>query len=309
MIKVLITGAAGFVGAALVKECLNKGMFVYAIDVVENPFTRIKLHDNNLVYIQKDLVEFHELEPELRNKGIDVFYHFAWKGSAGPLREDFKCQIDNALLAVDILKFAKSIGCTKFVFAGTIMEFETSEVVYSQETKPQMTYSYGVGKSLAHQLCKLLANKLGIDLVWGYITNAFGVGESSPRLINTTIRKCINHEKLSFTSGIQNYDFIYIDDVARAFYLLGEKGKANKAYMIGSGHARPLRDFLTILVNICDEKAIPCFGNIPFTGVNQSLATFSISEIEKDCGFEPQISFEDGISRTFEWIKKEEKKQ
>lgn len=306
MNKVLITGAAGFVGSALIKECLDKGLFVYAIDVVEDPSFRLPLDNKNLIYIQKDLTKFQELESELVNENIDTFYHFAWKGSAGPLREDYICQVDNALLAVELMKFAKSIGCSKFVFAGTIMEFETNEAIYSLETKPQMAYLYGVGKSLAHQLCKPVANKIGIDLVWGYITNTFGVGELSPRLINTTIRKCINHEELNFTSGTQNYDFIYIDDVAKAFYLLGEKGKANKAYMIGSGHARPLKEFLTILVKTCDKDAVPNFGNVPFTGVNQSLETFSIHELEKDCDFKPQVSFEEAIRRTFEWLKKEE---
>ena len=309
MNKVLITGAAGFVGSAVAKECLNNGLIVYAIDIVEDPSFRLPLENKNLIYMQKDLTKYNELKSELNGKNIDTFFHFAWKGSAGPLREDYFCQIDNALLTVDLMKFAKLLGCSKFVVAGTIMEFETNEAIYSQGTRPHMSYIYGVGKALAHQLCKPIANNIGIDLVWGYITNTFGVGESSPRLINSTIRKCINHEELNFTSGTQNYDFIYIEDVARAFYLLGEKGKANKGYMIGSGNARPLKEFLEILVKTCDKYAIPNFGNVPFTGVNQSLETYSIKEFEQDCDFKPHISFEDGVKKTFDWLNMEENKR
>lgn len=308
MNRVIITGAAGFVGSALVKECLKNGLEVYAIDIVDNPSFRLPLENKKLTYIKKDLANFRELKNILDIKNIDTFFHLAWKGSAGPLREDYKCQIDNAVLTVELMKFAKELGCLKFVVAGTIMEFETFEAIYSQETKPHMAYIYGVGKSLAHQLCKTSANQIGIDLVWGYITNAYGVGEFSPRLINSSIRKCINHEELNFTAGTQNYDFVYIDDVARAFYSIGKKGKANKGYMIGSGNARPLKQFLSLLVKTCDKNAAPNFGSVPFTGVNLSLDTFSIKELETDCGYKPSVSFEEGIRRTFEWLKQEDTK-
>jgi UDP-glucose 4-epimerase len=137
---------------------------------------------------------------------------------------DENVQVQNAMWTVACLRTAKAIGCKRFVCAGSIMEFEAHEAIYAQESKPGMPYLYGVGKVLAHELCKPIANQLGIDLVWAYITNAYGVGESSPRFINTTLRKINNYEKLEFTSGTQNYDFIYIDDVAEAFYLLGIKG-------------------------------------------------------------------------------------
>lgn len=305
MNNVVVTGAAGFVGSALVKECLKHDATVYAIDIVDDPSFRLPLGNKSLFYIKNNLSSIDELFSILSEKKIDVFYHFAWNGSAGPLREDYEVQIANALLTVKLLEFAKKIGCKKFVVAGTIMEFETFEAVYSQGTKPQTAYIYGVGKSLAHQICKPIANKIGIDLVWGYITNAYGVGELSPRLINTTIRKCINKEPLNFTSASQNYDFVYIDDVANAFYLLGNKGKANKGYLIGSGDAKPLKEFLISLINVCNKKAIPSFGSVPFTGVNQNLRVFSIDDIKKDCGYAPSVSFEDGVKRTYDWLIKE----
>lgn len=303
MNRVVVTGAAGFVGSAVVNECLKNNVFVYAVDVVDFPKNRLPSNNKNLVYIKHDISDLVGLLIELKDNRIDTFFHFAWEGSAGPKREDYECQVKNATLSVELMKLAKRIGCSRFVFAGTIMEFEVSQTTFAQSTKPKMPFIYGVGKSLAHQLCKPIANQIGIDLVWAYITNAYGVGELSPRLINTTIRKCINHEPLEFTSGIQNYDFVYIDDVARAFYLIGEKGLANKAYMIGSGEAKPLKEFLSILVKTCDKDAKPLFGNIPFTGVNQEIGLFSIDELVNDCGYKPSVSFEEGIKKTYLWLK------
>lgn len=298
--KAIVTGANGFVGSALVKKLVENNIEVLAIDL---SFSNSRLDDNKLIKtLELSIADIASLN--VNQNEYDLFYHFAWVGSAGPLRMDEKIQTQNALWTVDCLRLASLIGCKKFICAGSIMEYEVHEVMYAQETKPNLAYIYGVGKVLAHELCKPIANALGIDLVWAYITNAYGVGEKSPRFINTTLRKIINNEPLEFTSGTQNYDFIYIDDVANAFYLLGLKGKANKGYMIGSGNAKPLKEFIIEMCNENSKDNPPLFGNIPFTGVNVSIDTFSIEEIKNDCGFEAKVTFAEGTKRTIEWLRK-----
>ena len=298
--KAIVTGANGFVGSALVKRLIKAGYDVLAIDL---SFEKPRFEVNKQVELLELSIEHINKLPELIDAKYDIFFHFAWIGSAGPLRTDEKIQTQNALWTVDCLKIASQIGCKKFVCAGTIMEFEVHDVMYSQGTKPALPYIYGVGKVLAHELCKPIANQLGIELVWSYITNAYGVGENSPRFINTTLRKIIAHEPLEFTSGVQNYDFVYIDDVAEAFYLLGEKGKANKGYLIGSGDAKPLKEFIK---EMCEENSKdnpPLFGNVPYTGVNTPIETFSIKDLQEDCGYSAKVSFKEGTKRNLEWLK------
>lgn len=298
--NVIVTGANGFVGSALINELTKNGCEVAAIDICFDlsKFTNIKL-----VKFYKTSVEDLESIFDELNERYDVFYHFARKGSAGQLRSDENVQVKNALETVRCLRFASKIGCKKFICAGSIMEFEANEAIYSQETKPSVNYIYGVGKVLAHELCKPISNSLNIDLVWAYITNAYGIGEKSPRFLNTTLRKIINGEKLEFTAATQNYDFIYIDDVARAFYALGTCGKPNKSYLIGSGNAKPLKDFIYEIIEATKSIEKPHFGNVPFTGVNLSLDTYSIKEIQNDCTFKPEVKFKEGVLRTFNWLK------
>lgn len=299
--KAIVTGANGFVGSNVVKKLLRENIEVLAIS---RSFEKSRLEDNhNLRKLEMDIKDITKLKEFVNNGEYELFYHFAWNGSAGPKRCDEMIQAENALQTVECLKMASKLGCKKFIVAGSIMEYEVNEVMYTQNTKPGLPYIYGVGKVLAHELCKPIANSLGIDLIWGYITNAYGVGENSPRFINTTLRKIINHDKLEFTSGVQNYDFIYIDDVANAFYLLGLYGKANKGYMIGSGTAKPLKEFI---IEMCNEHAgdnKPLFGNVPFTGVNISLDVYSTKDIEQDCGFKPVVNFKEGTKRTLEYLK------
>lgn len=304
--RYIVTGASGFVGSNLVKELLShtETEEVVCLDLSRN----IERFPENpkIRFIELSVDKIEELKNLIEKNTIDVFFHFAWVGSAGPLRMDEKVQTQNALWTVACLRTAAELGVRKFVVAGSIMEFEAHEVIYAQGTKPGLPYIYGIGKVLAHELCKPIANALGIDLVWAYITNTYGVGEKSPRFINTTMRKIIHGERLEFTSGTQNYDFVYIDDVVRAFYLLGTKGIANNSYVIGSGNAKPLKEFILEMTNANSPDNPPHFGDVPFTGTNLSLETFSTSQIEKDCGFKAQVSFAEGTRRTMEWLKTEE---
>jgi nucleoside-diphosphate-sugar epimerase len=126
------------------------------------------------------------------------------------------------------------------------------------------------------------------------ITNAYGVGEFSPRFVNTT---------LQFTAATQNYDFVYVSDVAQAFYKVALNGKPFCEYMIGSGNAKPLKEFILEMVNSCGPDCTPLFGDVPFTGTNMPLDTFDISDIKNDCGFVPEISFSEGTKLTMDWLK------
>lgn len=307
MNKVLITGADGFVGSYTVNEFLANGVEVCAVDLAQSP-RRLKKQPG-LEYFQCDISKGLEtLMHKYKNQGIDTFIHFAWAGSAGPQRTDYRLQLDNAACAVECLKVAKDIGCSRFLCAGSIMEYEVEAVVHAQGQKPGMGYIYGMGKHTAHSLCKAVAANLGIDLLWPMITNAYGVGELSPRFINTTLRKIIADAPLEFTAATQNYDFVYVSDVARAFYLIAEHGIPFSEYMIGSGQAAPLKEFILRMINTCAPDARPLFGNVPYTGINMSLERFDCGKLKQDCGFEPEVTFEEGITRTMQWIKEYDRK-
>lgn len=302
MNKVIITGADGFVGSNTVNYFLQQGIEVLALDICESP-RRLTPDGVKLKYMQCDIANTQSLKEKIQANYYDTFIHFAWAGSAGPDRIDYNLQMQNALNTVECMKVAKELGCTRFVCAGSIMEYEVEAAVHAQGSQPGMGYIYGMGKHIAHCLCKAVAANIEIELVWPMITNAYGVGELSPRFVNTTLRKCINNEPLQFTAATQNYDFIYVTDVARAFYYIAKNGKPFCEYMIGSGHARPLKEFILEMQQECAPDSKPLFGDIPFTGTNMPLSTFDTADTEKDTGFKPEISFAQGTRMTMEWLK------
>lgn len=301
MDKVIITGADGFVGCYTVQYFLEQGVTVLALDMGETP-RRLAEHPL-LTYKRCDITDTAGMMEMIPAGEYDTFIHFAWAGSAGAARVDYQLQMQNALNTVACLKAAKELGCKRFVCAGSIMEYEVEAAIHSQGSRPGMGYIYGMGKHIAHGMCKSIAADIGIELVWPMITNAYGAGELSLRFVNTTIRKIIKGEPLQFTAATQNYDFVYVTDVARAFYLIAKNGKPFCEYMIGSSTARPLKKFILEMVESLAPDQTPLFGDIPFTGTNMPLSIFDTSATEADCGFKAQVSFAEGTRMTMEWLK------
>lgn len=299
----VVTGANGFVGSAVVKELLSNNYKVYAV-VRNNHSDRLSDLDN-VEIVNCELSDIDRLSEQITEK-CDVFYHFAWSGSAGKDRANTRLQLDNVQWAVESIRAAKKFGCSRFVFAGSIVEKECLAAAYTGGNRPGLGYIYGGGKVAAHILCSSVAVAEGIDLLWGEITNAYGVGEVSPRLVNSTIRKCIAGVSPEFTAGTQNYDFVYIDDVARAFRLIGENGKPFTSYVIGSSAAKPLKEFLLEMKDAIAPELPFKFGDVPFTGIDLPLSDFDCRKTEEDTGFKAEISFAEGCRRTFEWWKERE---
>lgn len=304
MKKVIVTGANGFVGSALVKELVKNDVEVLAMDM---PGCNGNLPVCDKVkFLPLALDNISSLKDLIDDRDFECFYHFAWAGSAGAARADTKLQLQNAQWTIECLRAAKEVGCKKFVAAGSIMEHETMAAAFAAGNKPGLGYIYGSGKLVAHTMAMSVAADIGIDLVWAEITNAYGVGELSPRMVNTTIRKVIKGEEPQFTAGTQNYDFVYIDDVAKAFYLIGKNGKPFNEYLIGSSNAKPLKEFLLEMKAAIAPDLNFIFGDIPFTGINLPLEKYDCSKTEKDTGFKAQISFGEGCRRTMEWLKQVE---
>lgn len=302
MSNIIVTGANGFVGSALVKKFASEGVKVIALDRDNKNLPLSKF----ITYYPIDIADIFTQKEILANEDNDLFFHFAWAGTSGVARANTAMQLNNAQWTIDCLRFAKEIGCKKFIGVGSIMEHEAIAAAFKDGNKPGLGYVYGSGKLVAHTMSKSVAADIGIDIVWAKITNAYGPGEFSPRFINTTLRKIINNEPLKFTSGSQNYDFVYIDDVVDAFCKIAEKGTPFCDYLIGSGNARPLREFIMELKEAVAPDRKLLFGDIPFTGINLPLEYFDCSKTERDTEFKAQVTFTNGIKKTMDWIVNEE---
>lgn len=304
----IVTGANGFVGSAVTKELLNHGYTVYAVVRAGKEKHLPKAEQGTLLTVNSSLETIRDLKNQLKGQNLEgsTFYHFAWAGSAGPARADASLQLNNVRWSLDAMETANALGCKRFVFASSIGEEESLAVAVTDGTKPDGHYLYGAAKFSTRLFATVEATRMGIELLWCKLANGYGAGDFSMRMLNATIKKCIRGENPQFTAGTQNYDFVYITDVARAFRLIGENGKPFHEYLIGSGNAKPLKELLLEMKAAIAPNLDFIFGDVPFTGINLPLTAFDTKKTEQDTGFKAQVSFAEGCRLTRDWLKEQQ---
>ena len=302
MKKAIVTGANGFVGTAVCKELSEQGVEVIAI--VRNPdeiITGIKFN-KGIRIVYADLSNFRNLADLIPDRDVDVLYHFAWVGSAGSLRGDADVQMKNVQYTCDTVKACADMGCKRFVFASSIMEYEI-EATMATDVTPGINTLYCSAKVAADYMARTIAGSLGVDYIRAVISNIYGPGELSPRLVNTSIRKMLKGEHCAFSAGEQLYDFIYVTDAAKTFAAIGEKGVSNRTYYIGSQEPKPLKEFLCEIRDCVNPEIEIGLGEISFNGVSLTYKEFDINAVKNDTGFVSEVSFTEGIKNTVAWIK------
>ena len=303
MKKVIISGANGFIGNALLKSLIKDKVFVFAL-VQDLKKVDIKLLRNEQIkWIEINVDYIMDLNSLIKDDDIDVFYHFAWEGSSGELRGEYKVQINNIFNTCDSVKVAKLLGCKRFVFAESIMEYEIKKAIDLIENVSINTL-YSTAKLSAKYMAKTLCQNDGIDYVGALISNVYGPGEKSERLVNTTLRKLKEGKHCSFSSGEQLYDFLYIDDAVEMLKLIGKKGKKNISYYIGNITQRKLKEYLIELFEVVSENenlsnSLLGFGELKNPTTIISFDEFDTKNVYNDFEFSPKVAFKEGIRRTY----------
>lgn len=299
MKRVIITGATGAIGRALIEELIENQIEVLVFcregsprnkGILESPLVSVKYYRLDcLADIQNDT-----------GKQYDVFYHFAWDGTIGKIRNDMYLQAMNVKYSLDAVNIAKRFGCHTFVGAGSQAEYGRVEGKLSPDTPAFPETGYGIAKLCAGQMTREMARQLDIKHVWVRILSVYGPHDAQNTMVMTTIDQIKKGIKPQFTKGEQMWDYLYSRDAAKAFRLIGEKGIDGRTYVLGSGIARPLSYYIKEIRDAINKKAELDFGAIPYSEKQVMYLCADINELTKDTGFQPRTDFHHGIRMTLE---------
>jgi nucleoside-diphosphate-sugar epimerase len=302
MKKAIITGATGLVGLSVAKYLSNKGVHVLCLGRRQLSNTEIsnKFGSVNIEYLSINMEDILSLTEKINKIGWDpgkscVFYNFAWGGQDKLTDGNFQDQFNNAIYCSNAVLSAKNLGCTKFVNSGTLEE--TYAEVFLRDTKKNTPYTssqtdYTISKLASRDMCKMVSYLEKIDYVHTRLSVPLDSQLKHGGYISSVLKKINDDIPYEKPNNTQLFDIILIEDVAKAYYLIGMKGKNKADYFIGTSQPKTLRQYFEVFEQ--SKKGIVHKTGY-MNGNKLENKIFSIVNLVNDTKFKVSSNFEEFI--------------
>jgi len=304
LVKVLITGGAGFIGSHLVDRLINDG---YDVVVLDNFFSGRR--ENLSRYFGK--ANFCLIEGDIRNrihvknalKNVDYVFHLAAIVSVDfSIKKPLLVNDVNVKGTLNVLEESLKAGVKRFVLASSCAVYGEHVKLPVAEDHPTMPLSpYGVSKLAAEHYCRLFSKVYGLETVCLRFFNVYGSrqkGGSYGGVITKFIERLRKGKNLMvFGDGTQTRDFVYVSDVVEAM-LLSIKGEkcVGETINIASGVETSINELVKILgsyFNLKDKR--PIYVKAKPGEIYRSCA--DLERAKKLLNYEPKFSLVDGLKR------------
>ena len=256
-----------------------------------------------VIKLEVGLDDVEYLQSLIPKAEYDAMYHLAWAGVNGPSKADPSVQLNNIQLGINCAKLCKAIGIKKLLCAGTVAEQAVHSLPNLSQTSGGMMY--GVAKHCAHLMLEDYCKNIGQPIVWMQFSNIYGVGNKTGNLVSYTLGELIAGKEATFGPAAQPYDFIYVDDLLEAVYRLGSTETNKTTYYIGSGAPRILKEYLLEIGELVGMQEKIRIGVRPDDGIRYDFSMFDTSPLKESISDYVNISFDDGIKKTIDWLKKQ----
>lgn len=200
---------------------------------------------------------------------------------------------------------AAQLQAQRFILPGSTMEYTYCGQKINEKACPSPQNAYGAAKISARYLCQTLCEELKLPYIYMVITGIYAADRRDNNVIYYTISELLQGRKPSFTALQQRWDYIHIDDVMQAFYLIATKGKGGAFYSVGHGDNWPLVNYITQIRDIIDPSLPLGIGEIPYKDTRLPSSCVDMVSLKKDTGFVAEIPFEVGIKKVIEAMREE----
>lgn len=280
-------------GLSLIQEAQKQGLVVVALAKKDSKYISCIPKGVDIIYAS--LCDYKDVTPDFSD--CDCFFHLAWDKTNVKGRDDTFLQAKNIEYSLDSVALAQKMGCKSFVFAGSQAECGTQAAPITPQTPCSPESGYGTAKFAAGRLAGLLCSQYKIKYNHVRILSVYGKYSRKPSIIPSLMEAFSSGCCPKLTKCTQTWDFLYATDAARALLLVAQKGKQNKTYVLGSGESAKLFEYVTKVRDIVNPAVNLEFGSLDFYPHQQMFLRADIKDLQKDTGWQPTTTFENGIKQ------------
>jgi nucleoside-diphosphate-sugar epimerase len=301
--RVLLTGATGFIGSHLARRLVSGGRHEVAA-LVRRGSSASRIADilPRLTRIEGDLNGVASWGARAAEFGPDAVLHLGWGGVASKNRND-PAQTENVASTVALVQLAASLGARHFIGLGSQGEYGPHAEPIDESAPARPTTLYGVAKLSAGLFAAHLCREAGLRFAWLRLFSAYGEANDTDWMIPYLILKLLDGERPSLTEGTQAWDFIHVDDVTRAIEAVLETPAATGVFNLASGHAVPLRRVVEQIRDSIDPSLPLGFGEVPFRPDQVMRLEAVVDRLRGATGWEPRVDLDEGVRRTIAWYR------
>lgn len=301
MKRVIVTGATGFIGRKLTESLLNKGVEVYgvgrSIDILESLSVNPLFHP-----IKASFEEYSILDQKIKDREFDYFFHIAHMGVNGIDKRNYRIQLTNSIVSCDAIISAKRLACKRYIFVGSVDEYEAYIKIDSRFIAPSHSRIYGIAKFASENIGKVIALENEMEFVSVLLSLTYGEGNKTNILPNTIIRNSETKTPIRLISGHNLFDMIYIDDSVGGILAAAEKGINLESYYIGHHDLSTFRDTVKKMCEYIDSKSELLFGEYPDPDYNIDYSLINKEKLYIHTGFKCTSDFKTSIQKTRNWL-------
>jgi len=292
--KILLTGAAGFIGSHIARELVRQGHEVHALVRPQTDLWRIEDIKSSLHLIEGDLLAS---SPIPHPSSFDTCIHLAWYVEPGkylhsPLNKDW---VQASLRLAQTLKDA---GCRRFIAAGTCFEYATSVPPQRESTPTEPSTVYVQSKL---ELLDALPS-VGIDFAWVRFFYQYGPYEDPRRLVPVVINLLRRGQEAKLVVGDRIRDYLHIEDVAGAVCAVAQS-RLTGPVNIGSSVIVTVRDIAVKIGELLDRVDLIKLGALPDSPTEPMHLLADISKLREGTGWHPRHDLDSGLRQTIDWWK------
>lgn len=291
--KVLVTGAAGFIGSHLCRRLADMGADVHAVS------RRLRRGVvGSIAYESVDLTDLEATRLLLRRSRPSLVIHLAGRADAARgVERVLPTFRSNLLTTVNLLVAASERGAPRVVLPGSLEEPQTAQTVASSP--------YAMSKSAASGYGRMFHELYQLPVAIGRIFMTYGpTRKNLHKLIPYVILALLDGQAPELSSGRRAVDWIHVEDVVEGLLALATAPAAvGASFDLGSGVCVPIREVVEHLVALIDPALMPHFDPA-LDRPQEQLRVADLARSRALLGWAPRIELDQGLADTVEWFRR-----